>query len=131
MTVDVVSGRGGRVGFVLAAAASSFSAERQCHGLPRLRKNHRVTLTISNRGPRDQYVTVRDDVPQDFLPSPDQFVTAAAGRSRSTVHYELKAGRRGAYRDESRLPARTQPTGTVAGAPPLSRDLAWFTSIPT
>lgn len=77
--------------------ASRFSAERDCQRIASLRKNHRVTLTVANRGPQDQFVTVRDDVPQDFLPAPDEFSLRLPGRSRSVVHYDLRAGRRGAY----------------------------------
>jgi uncharacterized protein (DUF58 family) len=66
-----------------------------------LRKNHRVTLTVANRGQREQMVVIRDDVPDGFQPSTDEFLLRLPPQSRSVVHYELKASRRGAYQMQS------------------------------
>lgn len=78
--------------------AASFSAERQCQRIASLRKDHRVTLTVTNRGQRDQWLTVRDDVPESFLPIRGKFSIHLPGQSRSVLRYELRATRRGAYR---------------------------------
>lgn len=77
--------------------AKAFSAERHLVRTASLRQNHRVTLTVSNHSRRVHNVWIRDDVPQEFDPAPKQFVVRLAGRSRSTMHYEMKASRRGAF----------------------------------
>jgi uncharacterized protein (DUF58 family) len=79
---------------------SLFTAERQAGRIASLRKNHRVNLTITYQGRVDRVVWVRDDVPQEFEPKPDQFSLRLKARSRVTVHYEMKASRRGAFRLE-------------------------------
>ena len=81
---------------------SLFTAERQAGRIASLRKNHRVNLTITYQGRVDRVVWVRDDVPQEFEPKPDQFSLRLKARSRVTVHYELKASRRGAFRPHGR-----------------------------
>ncbi|MDX1945500.1 MAG: DUF58 domain-containing protein, partial [Pirellulaceae bacterium] len=62
-----------------------------------LGQNHRITLHVSNLGWRSQTAWLRDDIPQEFEPTPKEFVLRLAPRSRTTVHYELKASRRGAF----------------------------------
>ncbi len=74
-----------------------FSVSRACQRIASLRQNHRVTLTIVNSGNRLEQVQVRDGVPQEFEQVPDEFRLALPPRSRTTVHYELKASRRGAF----------------------------------
>jgi uncharacterized protein (DUF58 family) len=75
----------------------SFSIERETTRVASLRKNHRVTLQISNLSYQSRTGWIRDDVPQEFEPDPKEFVLRLAARSRVTVHYELKASRRGAF----------------------------------
>ena len=75
----------------------SLSAERQTGRVASLRQNHRVTLTISNHSRKRIRVWVRDGVPHELQPTPDEFVLELAGRSRSTVHYEARSTRRGAF----------------------------------
>lgn len=77
--------------------ARTFTAQRHCGRIASLKKNHRVTLTISNVGGRQHFLRVRDGVPQEFVPEPEQFGFWLGPRSRSTVHYELQATRRGAF----------------------------------
>jgi uncharacterized protein (DUF58 family) len=76
----------------------TFAAEREAGHIASLRKTHRVTLTISNLRRSTRVVWVRDDVPQEFEPKPEQFTLHVKTRSRVTVHYEIRASRRGAYR---------------------------------
>ena len=76
---------------------STFAVERSCQKIASLRKIHRVSLTITNRGRHDFLVWVRDDRPQEFRANPDEFMLRLPARSRATVHYELKASRRGAF----------------------------------
>jgi uncharacterized protein (DUF58 family) len=77
--------------------AEQFGAQRECQRIASLRQSHPVALTISNSTPRPQYVSVRDGVPQEFDCRPDEFHLVLSPRSRTTVHYELKAARRGAF----------------------------------
>ena len=64
-------------------------------------------------------------------PTPKEFVLRLAARSRTTVHYELKASRRGAFSAPADQPARPQPARPVAAVPRLSAGHASSTSIPT
>jgi uncharacterized protein (DUF58 family) len=76
---------------------SAFAVERETTRVVSLRQNHRVTLHISNLSRRLRTGWIRDDIPQEFVPTPKEFVLRLAARSRVTVHYELKATRRGAF----------------------------------
>lgn len=78
-------------------STKTFSAARECQRIASLRKTHRVTLTITNHGKRTQNVWIRDDVPPELDPLPDEFHVRTPGQSRSTLHYDLKAKRRGAF----------------------------------
>jgi uncharacterized protein (DUF58 family) len=71
--------------------------ERQALKIASLQKPHRVTLQISNVSSRAFTAWIRDDLPQEFTADPKEFVLRLTGRSRSTVHYDLIASRRGAY----------------------------------
>ena len=75
----------------------SLTIERQALKIASLQKPHRVTLMISNVTARAFSVWMRDDVPQEFTAEPNEFVLRLGSRSRSTVHYDLTASRRGAY----------------------------------
>jgi uncharacterized protein (DUF58 family) len=72
-------------------------AERQVGRIASLQQPHRVTLTISNLSQRSFRVRIKDDVPHELHPEPDEFMLNLAPRSRSTVHYELRSSRRGAF----------------------------------
>jgi uncharacterized protein (DUF58 family) len=52
---------------------------------------------ISNLGQRACHVRVKDDVPDTLHPEPSEFTLNLAARSRSSVHYELRSTRRGAF----------------------------------
>jgi uncharacterized protein (DUF58 family) len=75
----------------------SFAVERETTRVASLQKNHRVTLHISNLSRKSRTAWIRDDIPQEFEPTPKEFVLKLGGRSRVTVHYELKASRRGKF----------------------------------
>jgi len=75
----------------------SFAIERETTRVVSLRKNHRITLHVSNLSQRPRTGWIRDDIPQEFEPEPKEFVLRLGPRSRTTVHYELKASRRGAF----------------------------------
>lgn len=89
------------VDFMTIPRASRFTAERQTLRIASLKQNHRVSLTITNRSRRRIKAWIRDDVPQEFTAEPKQFVLRMPPRSRSTVHYEMLASRRGAFKLES------------------------------
>jgi uncharacterized protein (DUF58 family) len=78
-------------------ARRSFSVERQTGRIASLKQEHRVTLTISNHTPQAYFVWLRDGVPADLHPEPDEFELPLAPRSRSTVHYDLRSSRRGKF----------------------------------
>ncbi len=75
----------------------SVSIERRTMRIVSIKQKHQVTLTVTNNSKRSLTIWIRDDVPQDFSIDPKQFVIRLAPRSRSTVHYELLASRRGAF----------------------------------
>ena len=72
-------------------------AERKTSKIVSLRKDHSVSLLITNTSIRSFRVVVRDDIPPGFTATPSEFVIDLAGRSRSTLTYELSASRRGAF----------------------------------
>jgi uncharacterized protein (DUF58 family) len=92
---------------VLAAAAiadlctlpvrKDFSVVRQAGRVASLRKRHPVNLTISNHARRDYAVTVRDGVPHPLDPQPAESAIALPRRSRVSLDYLLRPGRRGAF----------------------------------
>ena len=75
----------------------AFSAERSTLRIASLKKRHEVSLTVNNHSKRAWQVWIRDDVPQEFEASPDEFVRRLASRSRVTLRYDLKASRRGSF----------------------------------
>jgi uncharacterized protein (DUF58 family) len=75
----------------------SFAVEREATRVVSVQKKHPVTLHISNLGFRQRTGWVRDDIPQEFVADPTEFVLRLGPRSRVTVHYELTPGRRGAF----------------------------------
>jgi uncharacterized protein (DUF58 family) len=77
--------------------AKSFSARREALRVASLRMNHRVSLEVSNLGGRRRCVWIRDDLPQEFEATPKEFMLHMDPRSRTTMHYEFKASRRGAF----------------------------------
>ncbi|MEQ8787674.1 MAG: DUF58 domain-containing protein [Pirellulaceae bacterium] len=78
----------------------SFSAERQVIRIASLGQHHRVTLTLSNHTRRRMPVWIRDDAPQEFDCEPKEFAIRINGRSRATMHYEIRPHVRGAFRFE-------------------------------
>jgi uncharacterized protein (DUF58 family) len=77
-----------------------FACEREMVRVASLRDPHPIRLTISNRLARPLVVGVRDDVPQECDAQPEQFQVRLPAQSRATVHYQLLARRRGAFRLE-------------------------------
>jgi len=76
-------------------SAGRFGVERQMMRVASLKKPHPVALTIVNRSSRAHSVWIRDGVPPPTVAEPDQMLVRLAPRSRATLRYSLKAGRRG------------------------------------
>ena len=51
----------------------AFSAEREMLRTASLQKPHAVALTVNNHSRRKWKVAIRDDVPQEFVATPDEF----------------------------------------------------------
>ncbi len=77
--------------------AGALDAERSTLRIVSVQQRHPVTLTVSNRSQRSWFVWIRDDVPQEFTATPDEFVRRLPPRSRITLHYEMTASRRGSF----------------------------------
>jgi len=75
----------------------AFSVERETTRVVSVQKSHNVTLHVSNLGSRSIATWIRDDIPQEFEPTPTEFMIRLAPFSRATMHYELKATRRGVF----------------------------------
>lgn len=75
-----------------------FAAERKTMRIASLQKRHPVSVTVSNHSRRTWNVWIRDDVPEEFTAMPEEFPRRLPPSSRTTLRYELKASRRGAFR---------------------------------
>ncbi len=78
-------------------AASTFSVERQMMKIASLGMPHRVNLLLTNHSTRLYLADLRDDVPEEFEYSPEDFSVRLGPRSRTTMHYEFAAHRRGRF----------------------------------
>jgi uncharacterized protein (DUF58 family) len=76
---------------------TAFSAERSAMRVASINMPHRVTLTINNHSGRGFFVAVRDDTPQEFDATPEEFSIQMEPRSRTTLSYEFRPHRRGAF----------------------------------
>jgi uncharacterized protein (DUF58 family) len=79
----------------------AFTVERQTVRIASLQKPHRVTLTVLNRSDREYTAALRDGYPSPFVANPPEFELQLLPRTRATMHYDLLAGRRGAFTLES------------------------------
>ena len=75
----------------------AFSAERTTLRIASLQKRHPVTLTVNNHSRRALHVRIRDDLAEQLEALPDDFARHLPGRSRTTLHYEIRAARRGSF----------------------------------
>lgn len=75
----------------------AFAIERETTRVVSVQKSHQISLHISNLSFRQLAAWIRDDLPQEFQATPAEFMLRLAPRSRATVHYEIKAARRGAF----------------------------------
>jgi len=82
------------------ARKKDFSVERRVGLIASLAKLHPVTLTVVNRSQRTQPVWIRDGVVPQLSADPAELVVQLPPRSRSTLDYQLRASRRGAFKLE-------------------------------
>ncbi len=75
----------------------AFSVERATMRVASLDKPHPITLTLVNHAGRSYFLWLRDDVPQEFFASPEEFAVRTGPRSRTTLRYEARAQKRGAF----------------------------------
>lgn len=75
----------------------AFAVERETTRVVSVQKSHPITLHVSNLSQRSIAAWIRDDIPQEFEPTPAEFMIRLAPFSRATMHYELKATRRGVF----------------------------------
>ena len=59
-----------------------------------------MTLTLVNHSSRPRNVTLRDGVPHELRPEPQEFQVLLDGRSRAVLRYVLRPRRRGAFEIE-------------------------------
>jgi uncharacterized protein (DUF58 family) len=76
---------------------SSLSVDRTVQRIASLNFPQQVTLSVANHGSRQLLLRVRDDLPQEFTASPQQFAIGIAPRSRATLFYQFASRRRGAF----------------------------------
>jgi len=79
------------------ARRRAFSIERATGRVASLAKPHDVSITLSNLTTRGFLVAVRDGVPEELNPEPAEFNVALKPRTRATLKYRCRAGRRGAF----------------------------------
>lgn len=77
-----------------------FSCRRETGPVASLLKAHRVTLAIANHDSRSWPVWIRDGAEEELHPEPQEFSIILSPRSRSTVHYDVRPGRRGKFKLE-------------------------------
>ncbi len=77
--------------------AASFTVEREMGRSASLNKPHGVSLCIINHTPRTWLAAVKDDVPHELRPEPEDFYLKLPPRSRTTMQYQMKSERRGAF----------------------------------
>ena len=75
----------------------TFAIERSMGRIASLKKDHRVELTITNSGPRERVVRVKDSASRELNATPEEHFLRLAPRSRTTVHYTINSSRRGAF----------------------------------
>jgi uncharacterized protein (DUF58 family) len=83
--------------FWFLPSRKAFSVEREAMRVASLEKPHPVTVTLINHSTSSYFLWLRDDVPQEFIATPDEFALRAGPRSRTTLRYEIRAQRRGAF----------------------------------
>lgn len=85
------------VDVVLLPDPRRLGLERQLGRIASLSKDHPVTLLLANPTRRAMRLALRDGVPAELEPRPEQFELVLGARSRATLRYVLRGARRGAF----------------------------------
>jgi uncharacterized protein (DUF58 family) len=80
---------------------NGFSVERETGRIASLKKTHPVHITVTNHTARDFSILLRDDADAILNPEPAEFERRLAGRSRLSLEYLLRPGRRGSFELEN------------------------------
>ncbi len=80
---------------------AALAAERDTQRIVSVQQRHPVALTIINRTGRSWSVEIRDDLPRELVADPPELKRRLPPRSRVTLHYDLRALRRGSFRLDS------------------------------
>ncbi len=97
VAIDVVLGTVVLGDLLTLPGRKTFSVTRRAGRIASLRKRHPVRLTVSNHSQRAFAVWVRDGVPWELNPDPDEFAYRFQDRGRAVMRYELHPGRRGEF----------------------------------
>lgn len=76
---------------------AAFIVDREAGRVASLRQAHPVNLVVANQSSRDFFIWIRDGVPEELRPQPDEFRFRLAARSRATFSYQTRSIRRGAF----------------------------------
>ena len=77
--------------------AAKLTVERRVGLIASLAQRHKVTLTVTNRAPRDWPVWIRDGMLEHLEAEPDEFNVVLPAERRATLEYHLRPLRRGAF----------------------------------
>lgn len=97
LLVDVLLALVATVDLFSLPRRKTFAVDRETQRVASLGKPHPVTLIVSNYSRFARFVWVRDGVPHELRPTPDDFQLSLSARSRAVLHYQLHSTRRGAF----------------------------------
>ncbi len=101
ITIDLVLVVVALIDLALLPRVRDFSVERTCQRVASLKQKHPVSITITNRSQSSYAIRLKDDVPEGFEAAPEELDVVVGPHSRTTVSYEMRAMRRGAFQLES------------------------------
>jgi uncharacterized protein (DUF58 family) len=97
VAVDVLAILALAIDAFMLPRSRDFSVERRMGRIASLARTHRVTLTVLHHGHRTRRIDVRDGMPEELRPDPEEFSLTLAGRRRAELDYVLRPARRGAF----------------------------------
>lgn len=97
LAVDVILVLLAGIDYFSLPSKKAFSVERQAMRVASIGKPHPVVMTLVNHTSWRHFLWVRDDVPAEFIAEPAEFPIDVGPRSRTTLKYDLRAQRRGAF----------------------------------
>ena len=96
-TIDIVVVGIAALDFLSIRRRPSIQGQREIPLVTSIRKRHAATLHFAWSGKTPLSIQVRDDVPIEFDCQPDTTTLELAPRSRTSLRYEFRPMRRGAY----------------------------------